>query len=139
MAKRICSVDGCNNPHLAKGFCRKCYDEHNRPESIRKVNLVRPLYLKVSKELFIKHGYMNTSIRMIGEALGYNTSNIYTYWKTKEDLFDEITECVDGLGINIACEYPVEYAMLVEKRLSEDGTLIKKLSELSPELLVAML
>lgn len=30
MAKRICSVEGCDSIHLARGFCRKHYGEHTR-------------------------------------------------------------------------------------------------------------
>ena len=99
----------------------------------------RETYLTVSKGLFIKNGYKNTSTRMIGKAMGYNQSSFYTYWKSKKDLFEEITSCVKGLTLSEACKHPVEFAMITEKILSEDGTLIKKLSELSPELLIALL
>lgn len=99
----------------------------------------RTQYLKAAKELFLKNGYKNTSIRMIGKAVGYNQSNFYTYWKSKEDLFIDVIKEVDEITLTKACDHPVEFAMLVEKILSRDGTLIKKLSELSPERLLSML
>lgn len=99
----------------------------------------RSRYLEAAKDLFIKNGYKGTSIRMIGSAVGYNQSNFYVYWKSKDSLFREITDCIKTESLSEACEFPVEYAMVVEKRLSSNGTLIKKLSELNPELLVSML
>lgn len=99
----------------------------------------RKEYLDVAKKLFIKKGFANTYIREIGRLSGYNESNLYTYWKTKEDLFNEITACVSDMDLDSACQFPIEYAIMVEKMLSEEGTLITKLSELSPELLVSML
>jgi len=139
MDRRICEVEGCNNIHLAQGLCRKHYDYVNRPEAIKKVRTIRESYLEKSKELFIINGYTKTSLRMIAKSVGYSVGNIYAYWKTKEELFNEITSCVKGMDLRCACDYPTEYAMVVEKMLSEKGILIKKLSELSPELLVAML
>lgn len=99
----------------------------------------REEYLGIIKDLFIRDGYAGTTIREIGKVSGYNPSNFYAHWKDKDDVFNEITGCVADMDISAACQYPIEYAMMVEKMLSENGNLIKKLSELSPELLVSML
>jgi len=110
-----------------------------RPVDTGKEN-IREKYLEISRKLFLEHGYKNTSLGMISIATGYNKTNLYTYWKDgKKQLFDEIVSCVKIRSISEACEFPEEFAMVVEKKISESGKLIKALSELSPELLVSLL
>lgn len=104
-----------------------------------KKGLAREELFTAAKSLFAEHGFDGTHLKMISEKAGYNATNIYCHWKNKEDLFAELTSNVETLDIHEACDHPLEFAMVLEKKLSEDGTLIKKISELSPELLVSML
>lgn len=41
---------------------------------------------------FKKHGYLKASIRQIAEAAGITPGNIYRYFKSKDDLFDELIQ-----------------------------------------------
>ena len=41
---------------------------------------------------FKKHGYMKASIRQIADAAGITPGNIYRYFKSKDDLFDELIQ-----------------------------------------------
>lgn len=41
---------------------------------------------------FKKHGYLKASIRQIADAAGITPGNIYRYFKSKDDLFDELIQ-----------------------------------------------
>ena len=43
--------------------------------------------LKVSAEVFSEYGYKKTSMQDIGDRLGMTKSNLYIYFKNKEDLY----------------------------------------------------
>jgi AcrR family transcriptional regulator len=47
--------------------------------------------LNVSEQMFFKKGYLKTSTRDIAKKSGISVSNLYKYFKNKEDLFYEIT------------------------------------------------
>jgi hypothetical protein len=111
----------------------------NRGRGNPREGKARNIFLEVAKEEFIKNGFRGTKIRVIGDRTGYHFNNFYSYWKNKEEIFDEITSCVKPMTLGAACEYPVEFAMVIEKELSEEGTLVKKLSDLPPEVLVSLI
>jgi AcrR family transcriptional regulator len=41
---------------------------------------------------FKKHGYLKASIRQIADSAGITPGNIYRYFKSKDDLFDELIQ-----------------------------------------------
>jgi AcrR family transcriptional regulator len=43
-------------------------------------------------QVFVKQGFHGTTIRDIANASGVSIGNIYTYYKTKEDLYQQIAE-----------------------------------------------
>lgn len=43
--------------------------------------------LEAARELFVKHGYRNVSMRQIAAAIGYSHGSIYYHFKSKADLF----------------------------------------------------
>ena len=46
--------------------------------------------LSVAEAVFSEHGLEGTSLRSIAQAAGYTAPAIYTYYRTKEDLYGEI-------------------------------------------------
>jgi AcrR family transcriptional regulator len=46
--------------------------------------------LSVSERLFIKNGYENTSLKMIAERSYISKSNIYRYYKSKEEIYETL-------------------------------------------------
>jgi AcrR family transcriptional regulator len=68
----------------------------NRPSaSARKPtnidDLIRHFILDHSEELFITHGYEKTSMDMIAKACGLSKPTLYTYFKTKYELFTSLS------------------------------------------------
>jgi AcrR family transcriptional regulator len=51
---------------------------------------IRENILKVAVKLFYKQGFEKTSTRQIAMELKMSVSNLYKYFKNKEDIFDEI-------------------------------------------------
>ncbi|OCT16286.1 hypothetical protein A8709_02300 [Paenibacillus pectinilyticus] len=47
---------------------------------------------KAALSEFKKHGYLKASIRQIADAAGITPGNIYRYFKSKDDLFDELIQ-----------------------------------------------
>lgn len=46
--------------------------------------------LAVSEKLFIKNGYENTSLKMIAERSYISKSNIYRYYKSKNEIYESL-------------------------------------------------
>lgn len=94
--------------------------------------------IDAAREEFLLNGYDKTDVRSIAKKAGKSYTVLYTYFKNKEDLFD----CVIGeisKSPAIAELKPFEFAMYVEKTLSEKKELIKKLSTLDSEILSGLL
>jgi AcrR family transcriptional regulator len=53
---------------------------------------VRRAILDAAKELFIREGYENVSIRKIAELVEYSPAAIYSYFPSKDDIFFAIAE-----------------------------------------------
>lgn len=45
-----------------------------------------------AEHLFLKKGYDRTSMQMIADKVNISKSNMYRYFKNKEELFDELTD-----------------------------------------------
>ncbi|MBI4763982.1 MAG: TetR/AcrR family transcriptional regulator [Deltaproteobacteria bacterium] len=55
---------------------------------------IREKILAASRETFLTQGYGKASMREIAKKAGINTSNVYNYFKSKEELFYAITDPV---------------------------------------------
>jgi AcrR family transcriptional regulator len=53
---------------------------------------VRRAILDAAKELFVREGYQNVSIRKIAELVEYSPAAIYSYFPSKDDIFFAIAE-----------------------------------------------
>jgi AcrR family transcriptional regulator len=53
---------------------------------------VRRAILDAAKELFVREGYENVSIRKIAELVEYSPAAIYSYFPSKDDIFFAIAE-----------------------------------------------
>lgn len=93
--------------------------------------------LEVARKEFMGKGYERASLQNISRIVGISNMPVYSYFKNKENLFNTIVgEATESLLDAIS--NPEEVAMLVEKRLSENGSLTKVLSELPPEVLISL-
>ena len=46
--------------------------------------------LETAQRLFIKRGYENTSLKQIAEKSNISKSNIYRYYRSKEDIYEKL-------------------------------------------------
>src|SRR5438270_13604998 len=53
---------------------------------------VRLLILDAARELFVKEGFENVSIRKIAERIEYSPAAIYGYFPSKDDIFFALAE-----------------------------------------------
>src|SRR6266496_4440996 len=53
---------------------------------------VRRAILDAARELFVKEGYQNISIRKIAERIEYSPAAIYGYFSSKDDIFFALAE-----------------------------------------------
>ena len=59
---------------------------------------LRHKILLESEHLFLQRGYDRTSLQMIADKVNISKSNLYHYFKNKEELFYELTDsAADGL------------------------------------------
>lgn len=57
---------------------------------------LRQEILDAAREMFVKEGYQNVSMRKIADKIEYSPTTIYLYFKDKNDLLNEI--CEDAFG-----------------------------------------
>jgi AcrR family transcriptional regulator len=78
---------------------------HERPEEI----------LAAARELFLAHGVESVSTRQIAKRVGISQTALYVYFKSKEDMLDELAEAAfRKLGaalssVEARCPDPVDY------------------------------
>lgn len=72
--------------------------------------------IEISKEEFLNYGYKATSFRKIAEKLGISHSNIMTYFKNKEDLFDTLIKPANDFIKYSIVDYS-DYTDLPDKEL----------------------
>lgn len=51
---------------------------------------IRQLILKTAHEEFLEHGFKDSSMRRIAKGAGVGLSNIYNYFKNKDEIFCEV-------------------------------------------------
>src|SRR5690242_15267152 len=59
--------------------------------------MVRQLILDAARDLFVKEGFENVSIRKIAEKIEYSPAAIYGYFPSKDDIFFSLAE--DGFRL----------------------------------------
>ena len=64
----------------------------NMARVVKKAEERRSEILQKAQELFYKHGYTNTSVNMVIEALGISKGAFYHYFKSKEELLDCLSD-----------------------------------------------
>ena len=57
-----------------------------------KKNYTREQIVEIAKRVFLKNGYAKTSMRDIAAGAGIGVSNIYNYFKSKDELFRHIVK-----------------------------------------------
>lgn len=60
---------------------------------IQKEN-IRKLIIAIARDEFVTHGFRDASMRRVADKSGVTLSNIYNYFKSKDDLFSEILQPV---------------------------------------------
>ena len=70
--------------------------------------------LSVSERLFIKNGYENTSLKIIADRCYISKSNIYRYYKSKEEIYETLvsparTEIKNTMSIFFTVEFIGRY------------------------------
>lgn len=93
--------------------------------------------LIAARKEFLARGYERASLRVMSKDAGFTAGLIYSYFKDKDDLFNTVTGKIE-INIEWATKYPEEFAMMLERELSQDGLLIKQLAALNPIDLVGM-
>src|SRR5215471_903047 len=53
---------------------------------------VRRAILDAARDLFVAEGYQNVSIRKIAERIEYSPAAIYSYFRSKDDIFFALAE-----------------------------------------------
>ncbi len=53
---------------------------------------IRKLILDTAEVLFLEHGFIDTTTRMIARQVGISVSNLYLYYENKEALYYAITD-----------------------------------------------
>ena len=62
---------------------------------------IRNNILDTAQRLFIKRGYENTSMKQIAERSNISKSNIYRYFRSKEEIYEKKKELFGKLGIKL--------------------------------------
>lgn len=67
-------------------------------------NLRREQLLQAAALLFQKHGYQGATVRQIADATGLTSGSIFYYFKSKEDLLEEVIAQAMQSGLQIVDE-----------------------------------
>jgi len=68
-------------------------NEHRSLMQIQKEN-IRNLIIAIARDEFVTHGFRDASMRRVADKSGVALSNIYNYFKSKDELFSEILQPV---------------------------------------------
>ena len=89
---------------------------------------IRNKILTVAEKMFIKEGYENTSLRMIADKCYISKSNIYRYYKSKEEIYETLVAPARSHIMRIVdyfTEYRDKYAgIYTEEKVIEISTLL---------------
>ncbi|MDC7221567.1 MAG: helix-turn-helix domain containing protein [Spirochaetales bacterium] len=98
---------------------------------------VKALIISEAKKMFIERGYHGMNYRDLAKETGLSPAAPYHRFKNKLELFEA---CIDGAELTFDCaaERPLEFTMLLEKTLQENGGIISKLSQCDPEVLFSL-
>jgi len=112
--------------------------ERVRLRQRRGAEVARAVITEAAAALFARKGYHGTTIEEIAAAAGYSPAAIYKYFRNKEDLFSSLwnatADQLQGIfeqSASLDLEFPLRLRWVV--------TMLGKLLETSPDLLVAFL
>ncbi|MEO6831873.1 MAG: TetR/AcrR family transcriptional regulator [Chitinophagaceae bacterium] len=92
---------------------------------------MRNLIMNTAFEMFLKEGYIGTSLRLIAKKIEYSPGTIYLYYKDKDELFFDIqTRCFQNL---IAQYENTEKLADPLERLKQIGTIYMDYNSRSPQ------
>ena len=104
---------------------------------VLKPEIQNRLLIAARKE-FIGRGYALASLRSIARECNMTVGNIYRYYDSKYALFLAVVEKVT-LNRDGAAQYPQEFALIAEKRLTDKQDLINRLSQLDIDELMKLI
>lgn len=93
--------------------------EHCSSMQIQKEN-IRSAILSIAKEEFLQHGFKGTSMRTIAQKSEVGLSNIYNYFKNKDEIFKEVLTPVLQVIENMFEEHNEEQFLTLEVFTSKD-------------------
>ncbi|MBP3235217.1 MAG: TetR/AcrR family transcriptional regulator [Eubacterium sp.] len=102
---------------------------------------IKTRILTVSKRLFINNGYEKTSLRMVANKCFISKSNIYRYFKSKEEIYEtlvgdaraDVTKAISHFGSR---EYAGNYTV---DKIEDVSTVLAKVMSEHREVLLIML
>ena len=80
---------------------------------------IRKVILEVSKREFIEHGFKDASMRTIAKKSGVSLSNIYNYFKNKDEIFTHILSVPVSLLNKVNNIFDDEYFLDIENIRNE--------------------
>ena len=97
--------------------------------------------LAVSKRLFINNGYEKTSLRMVADKCFISKSNIYRYFKSKEEIYETLVgparlSIIDSISRFGSSEYAGNYT---EDKIEEISQVLAKVMSEHREGILIML
>jgi len=92
----FCLVKSNKKPNFAHVYCRvqylgQDYQEENDIECMS-ISKTRQLLVDVARQLFAKNGLENTTMNDIAQASGKGRRTLYTYFKSKDDIYYAVIE-----------------------------------------------
>lgn len=81
---------------------------------------IRKTILEVTREEFIKNGFKNTSMRTIAQKADVSLSNIYNYFKNKDEIFKEVLSPVISALENLTNSHNNEESLNIDVFTSQD-------------------
>ena len=120
-------------------FYNKCKKRTGGPYCAGTKDELRHKILLESEHLFLQRGYDRTSLQMIADKVNISSkSNLYHYFKNKEELFYELTDsAADGLKRMILRFRSMRFDLNMDAQefrmlLTEGGTLAAAGGEIRP-------
>lgn len=97
--------------------------------------------LSISKKLFINKGYEKTSLRMVADKCFISKSNIYRYFRSKEEIYETLVEparqnVIDAIGHFGSKDYAGNYTV---DKIEDVSTALAKVMSKHREGLLIML
>lgn len=80
------------------------------------VQAARSSILNAAARVFLRDGYHRSTMRGIAKEAGYTASSLYTYFPSKEAMFDELRESITRRGLEVF-EKPMPHGLSFRQKL----------------------